>query len=293
MMNENQFKYYSSEGTLYRLHIEDDPDPESPRSVEFTDTNIGTMVCWHKRYSLGDPHNYENPEEFLFELLYQVCQKNGPEPVINFLKSGKSKTAKLAYHSSTGEWMLSEKRNWLPKDFETVLETRYKVPQYEYQAFSISQFTQFLQDCISSLALQEIQELLRNAGYTINPIYLYDHTSLRISISSFHDPWDSGQIGYIYTTLDRAKEILGDNPSWKQDDWDKTITDCFRNELSIYNMYLSGECYGCIVEQLSSDGTWTECESCWGYYTDAADPLEEIAREMYSGPFYDKLSAIS
>jgi hypothetical protein len=34
----------------YKVRIEPDEDPESPREWD----NIGTMVCWHNRYNLGD-----------------------------------------------------------------------------------------------------------------------------------------------------------------------------------------------------------------------------------------------
>jgi len=38
----------------YKLEIEHDTNPESPRTWD----NLGTMVCFHKRYDLGDKHDY-------------------------------------------------------------------------------------------------------------------------------------------------------------------------------------------------------------------------------------------
>lgn len=40
------------------LEIHSDEDAENPRSFE----NTGTMVCFHKRYSLGDRHNLSSDE---------------------------------------------------------------------------------------------------------------------------------------------------------------------------------------------------------------------------------------
>ena len=40
-----------------------DPDPESPREWD----NLGTMVCWHRRYNLGDKsasEQFRTPQEF-------------------------------------------------------------------------------------------------------------------------------------------------------------------------------------------------------------------------------------
>ena len=38
----------------YELKIVQDTDPESPRTWD----NLGTMVCFHKRYELGDKTDY-------------------------------------------------------------------------------------------------------------------------------------------------------------------------------------------------------------------------------------------
>jgi hypothetical protein len=43
----------------YLLKIETDDDPMNPRD----DDNFGTMVCFHKRYVLGDKHEYKHPDE--------------------------------------------------------------------------------------------------------------------------------------------------------------------------------------------------------------------------------------
>lgn len=38
-----------------------DEAPENPRTWD----NLGTMVCWHRRYTLGDPRDYPDPQAFL------------------------------------------------------------------------------------------------------------------------------------------------------------------------------------------------------------------------------------
>ncbi len=42
--------YHTEEYRGYRIKIDPDPDPENPREWD----NFGHMVCWHRRYSLGD-----------------------------------------------------------------------------------------------------------------------------------------------------------------------------------------------------------------------------------------------
>jgi hypothetical protein len=42
----------------YLIEVVQDTDPENPRSWE----NLGTMVCFHNRYDLGDKHNYNSDD---------------------------------------------------------------------------------------------------------------------------------------------------------------------------------------------------------------------------------------
>lgn len=46
------------------IKIYHDPDAESPREW----SNLGTLICWHRRYRLGDSHQFESPEAFLRDL---------------------------------------------------------------------------------------------------------------------------------------------------------------------------------------------------------------------------------
>ncbi len=44
----------------YELRIYRDEHADSPREWE----NMGKMVCWHRRYTLGDKHDYDSPQDF-------------------------------------------------------------------------------------------------------------------------------------------------------------------------------------------------------------------------------------
>lgn len=45
----------------YRYELIQDQDPVNPRDCD----NLGTMVCWHRRYILGDEQPNESPEEWI------------------------------------------------------------------------------------------------------------------------------------------------------------------------------------------------------------------------------------
>jgi hypothetical protein len=44
----------------YTITIEHDEQSDNPRDWD----NLGVMVCWHRRYNLGDAHRYHSPNDF-------------------------------------------------------------------------------------------------------------------------------------------------------------------------------------------------------------------------------------
>jgi hypothetical protein len=69
-------------------------------------------------------------------------------------------------------------------------------------------------------------------------------------------PWDSGQIGYIYTTPERSNEIMGKDATEQQ------VREALQSEIKTWDQYMRGEVYGVVVK--GPDGE--ERESCWGMY---------------------------
>ena len=51
-----------------RLSIYNDTSPESPREWD----NIGTMICFHNRYSLGDKHKFGSTPDFFESLAMEL-----------------------------------------------------------------------------------------------------------------------------------------------------------------------------------------------------------------------------
>jgi hypothetical protein len=66
------FKMKDDEGFEYILRVEQDDFPEDPRNW----SNLCLMVCWHSHYSLGDSHNFDNPDEFMQHLYLDVTGKH-------------------------------------------------------------------------------------------------------------------------------------------------------------------------------------------------------------------------
>lgn len=59
------------EGKFHKVNVEQDSDASSPREEE----NLGTMVCWHRNYNLGDEQPKQSPEDFRRDLACQFDDK--------------------------------------------------------------------------------------------------------------------------------------------------------------------------------------------------------------------------
>jgi len=168
-----------------------DTDPTNPREEE---ENLGTMVCWHKRYNLGDPHE------------------------------------------------------WTVEDFQNYLE--------------------------------------HGQDKVVFPLYLYDHSGLTISITPFQCPWDSGQVGWIYTTRHEIRRWFGvERVSTKLLLRAKMV---LMHEVQTYDAYLRGEVYGYRLYRKSfcdscGQTTLSLEDSCWGYY-DLNDLKSSLPDELLKHP---------
>jgi hypothetical protein len=159
------------------LKIYPDDDPLDPR-VDYD--NLGHMVCFHRRYKLGDDTNL-NSEEF-----------NG----------------------------------W--DDLEKYLEEEY-------------------------------------GAIIIIPLYLYDHSGLRMSVGDFMDRWDSGRVGFIYATFNDIQKEFGDTMPEAM----SKARECLIQEVKTYDAYLSGDFVYYIIED--KDGE--VIDSCGGF-TELKDILD-------------------
>ena len=168
----------------YTGEIYPNQDAESPREWD----NVGIMICFHKRYSLGDKHD---------------------------LKS-----------NSFGGW--EEVKEYLIKEMKAKI---------------------------------------------ILPLYLYEHSGITISTTPFSCRFDSGQVGFIYTTAEKIKEAYGVKHITKK--VLEKATKCLQGEVETYDQYLTGEVYGYKV----FDEYGEEYDSCWGFYGDKT-VREEIETEF-------------
>jgi hypothetical protein len=97
----------------------------------------------------------------------------------------------------------------------------------------------------------------------IKPLYLYDHSGITISTSSFSCRWDSGQVGFVYI----RKEDVRNEFSIKRcgQNMVERCNVILEGEVEVYDKYIQGLVYGFRVFKVT-DGDEEELESCWGFY---------------------------
>ena len=111
----------------------------------------------------------------------------------------------------------------------------------------------------------------------VRTLWMYEHGMAQIytgewppNESDRYDRWDTGCIGYMYTTMEKIKAMYGDQmPS------DEDIVKHFDGECEDYTKYHNGEVYGFNLYDLHkcSEGECHEefVDSCYGFYSiDAA-----------------------
>lgn len=99
-------------------------------------------------------------------------------------------------------------------------------------------------------------------AYMVLPIYMLDHSGIAIRTTSFNDPWDSGQIGFIYITREKALKEYGKLGKKTRD----TVRRVLEGEVETYNQFITGEVYGIVAEEFSEIRKSIDHDSCWGFF---------------------------
>lgn len=104
--------------------------------------------------------------------------------------------------------------------------------RYDRAAVERADDTPRLKDVVESVLDKHIIEL---------PLYLYDHSGITMNTSGFGCRWDSGQVGFIYVSLEDVKKEWG----WKRltQARREKILAILKAEVETYDQYLTGDTY--------------------------------------------------
>ena len=114
----------------------------------------------------------------------------------------------------------------------------------------------------------ELEKYIRKElkASVVLPLYLYDHSGITINTTGFSCPWDSGRVGFCYVTNEAIKKEYGKLNQSTKNKAKKVLV----GEIKTYDEYLTGEVYGFKI-MLGDE----EIDSCWGYFGDTKNMIEE------------------
>jgi hypothetical protein len=216
----------------YTVRIEWDDNPESPREWG----NLGTMVCWSRRYNFGDEQPKCDPEEWLADL---ACQVDG------------TVEGRLLYWENEG-W-----NRFFYSDESVAQPSMGKSVQYA----DLGKSVQYADKKVRERKRAIIQKALDKRVIML-PLYVYEHGGVAMSTGAYSDPWDSGQVGWVYVTKEDVREEYGKQRISAK--LREAVEGVLKSEVETYAQYLEGAVYGYVVE----DEEGEHIDSCWGFYGD-------------------------
>ena len=123
--------------------------------------------------------------------------------------------------------------------------------------------------------------------YISLPVYAYEHSGIVLSTGPFSDRWDSGRLGLIFVSKDRARKELGlEGDGWSPAQIEQ-VHRSLKDEVKTYGQYISGDVFGFTVESfeygfeipvgdpvdIQDDNLdWQPFDGCWGFFGD--DPVD-------------------
>jgi hypothetical protein len=248
-------RYYNTIGTR-TLIIERDEVPDNPLD---TFDMLGTMVCWHRYYQLGNKHSYATPDNFYLDMVEKYCTY---EDIFKYIQDANLEYAKLETRVSNDGQEI-----WILTDNMCGEEYTCPVNASEYQ---LNEFAK--NSCLGVLDEPMLYKLMMSIpGFVILPLYLYDHSGISISTGSFGDPWDSGQVGYIYCAPEDIKREYGELTEENL----TTAKEVLKSEVELYDQYLRGNVW---IAQLFEEENCID--SCCGYFGELDDVVEAIVGDF-------------
>ena len=115
-----------------------------------------------------------------------------------------------------------------PRDFDEPLGKLIGLKSSKYSLFDETF------DSIETLR-EEWDKALKRGDFVFN-LYIYDHSSISLSIEPFRDEWDSGIIGFCIVSKD---EGIG---------CEKRARELVESELKVFTQWLNGEVFEVLVE---------------------------------------------
>ena len=266
---QNDFIRFKRDGKDVSILVQRDEYPDNPRNWD----NLGRMICFHNCYRLGDEHSFKTQNDFLVDLVQKTMS---PPEVAARIRAGETKIEAAVLDD--GVTLMEHWKDWQGDEQVEAVATGENTDQATLRLWM----------ALDLLEDSTLWSLIDPDRAAILPVYLLDHSGLTVSTASFCDPWDSGQVGWIYVTCEKFLKETG----YTKAQWPGRAIEMLNNEVKTYDQYLTGDVYGFQEFELDEDGDWIETEnSCWGFYgcdieeNGIVDDVPGLAEAIASGDY--------
>lgn len=104
----------------------------------------------------------------------------------------------------------------------------------------------------------------------ILPVYMYDHSGIRLSTNPFECKWDSGQLGVIYCEADKIRKEFNCKRITKK--IRVKVEEILKAEIEVLDDYVTGNVWGYTLY----DDNGEHKDSCWGFFGDPDDNMQKM-----------------
>lgn len=218
-----------------------DSNPYNPRKMC---DNLGTMMCFHSRYNLGDEHQHKTPEDMIYDLLYTMLSTD-------------------QIHTDYDNLLSTEFINkYLPK----LEEYAFMLPLYLYDHSGLTMNTKGFSCPWDSGQVGWIlvtKEKVREE-YGVKRITPKLKEKVLRYLKAEVETYDNYLCGNVYGYIIECKELQCDCGSTIFDDTEDGCIKCIR----------------CGYEADEDDFHKEEIDSCWGFFGDPEDYIISEAKSV-------------
>lgn len=246
--------YQTEEYRGYNINIYREPFPENPRDWG---TNIATFICAPPRYDLGDAHNVE---QMIQDLLYRHVHDCSIIHKFNEKFNPRLIKMENGYYYQ----YKVEDCTWINSTFVSSDDDKFE-----------DDLTALIEEMVDNLSIRDKFELLRNSGsIVVQPISIYDHSDVTISLGGPKEFWDSAIIGFAYIEKSTAeKNNWKEECDGKYNTWQAWAYAHMEQEMKIYQNYIAGDVFGYYID--GGDGF---CDDYCGDYSEGCYGIDEIPK---------------
>ena len=236
----------------WELAVDWDDDAPSPRVGE---GNLGHMLAWGRRFDSPDENGYDSPEEFMADML---CERFTAEELEAFIRAHALES--LEYREVDGEERLCAyvRSPWAPNN------VGWAAVDDDYW------WSGDVYDLATEIAQHPDASNILAAIMWIKPVFRLEHSGVAYSTGSFGDPWDSGQVGWIFCDREDVLHYYGGEEWLPEGDLGGRILERLDYEVERYSQWANGEVYSLALENNETG----ESHSAGNVYWDERDDAE-------------------